>query len=82
MMAHYHCHWSVYIIKIGYIVYPTPSHFEKISQLPLTDDFSRVAEINVITAAVSSQIENVVEYLPIFHVVTFQLVMNPYNPSF
>jgi hypothetical protein len=67
---------------INIIYYPTPSHFEKISQFPVPDDFSRVAKINVITAAVRSRIENLVENFPTFHVIASQLVINPYHPSF
>jgi hypothetical protein len=64
------------------LIYPTPGHFEKISQLSISDDFGGVAEIDVIAAAVASQIEDIVEDRPTFHVVTLQIVINPHHPPF
>ncbi len=64
------------------LYYPTPGHLEEIAQLSIPNYFCSVAEINVVTTAVASQIEDVVEYLPTFHVVAPQLVINPHKPSF
>jgi hypothetical protein len=64
------------------LYYPTPGHLEEIAQLSIPNYFCSVAEINVVTTAVASQIKDVVEYLPTFHVVAPQLVINPHKPSF
>jgi hypothetical protein len=64
------------------LIYPTPGHLEKISQLSIFDDFGGVAEIDVIAAAVRSQIEDIVEDRPTCHVVAPQIVVNPHHPPF